>query len=357
MEYTPSPFFSGKRCFFAAANGYEGFRSYFNEFFRPDDYTHIFILKGGPGTGKSRLIRTVGALFEESGCHAEWIFCSSDPASLDGVVLMEGGRRVAILDGTAPHERDAVVPGAIDTLVNLGQGWDEDALIQHRPDILTLVGIKQSEYKKAYEYLHIADEYDRKIEADIKSTWKESDVYDCVNTLVSNKITSKNGSCKNRPIAAFCRYGYITLPTYEHMADTILYPIGAPACRTLFLDALEKEVKKRGIAHLRAPSPFTERHTDALLFTDDRIAVVSYPPADEAGAIPVELPLSMTHTSDAMCVYEEVHRELIQKAQRALSFAAEAHASLERIYTAAMNFENNDRLVQELIRRIKQLLY
>ncbi len=357
MEYTPNAFFSGKRCFFAAANGYEGFRSYFNEFFRPDDYTHTFVLKGGPGTGKSRLIHTIGAFFEDSGCHTEWIFCSSDPASLDGVILMDGGRRVAILDGTAPHERDAVIPGAIDTLVDLGQGWDEDALIQRRPDILTLTAIKRSEYKKAYEYLHIADEYDKKIEADIKNTWKSEDVFDCIRTRISEKSALKNGTFKNRPIAAFCRYGYIILPTYEHMADTVLYPVGAPVHRTRFLDALAKEVKERGISHLRAPSPFTERHTDALFLTDNRIAIVSYPPTNEAGAIAVELPLSKSQVSATMRVYEEVHQELIQKAQQALSYAAEAHASLERIYTPAMNFDNNEKLMQELIRRIKKLMY
>ncbi|MBQ7315081.1 MAG: hypothetical protein IJW83_03655 [Clostridia bacterium] len=358
MNFNDSSYFSDKRCFFAAANGYSGFRSYFHEFFRPDDYTRIFVLKGGPGTGKSRLLRSVGTVFEDSGCHVDWIFCSSDPASLDGVILMEGGRRVALLDGTAPHERDAVVPGAVDTLINLGDGWDEEALILRRPDILTLTKVKQAEYKKAYEYLHLCSDYDEKIKAEAVRSIGEAQLHACIETLLSGKKANENATPIRRPIGAFCRFGYITLPTYEHIAQTVLYPVGHAALRSVFVHELSREAAKRGIAHLRSPSPFTDDATDAVFFTDDHVAVVAYPPVDEAGAIPVELPSSRTPFPDsAVTVCEEVQRELLLKAERSLSCASEAHASLERIYTAAMNFENNDRLIDTLIHRIKGILY
>ena len=38
---------AGKYSFFAAANGYSGFRSYFDKIFNPKDYDAIYILKGG----------------------------------------------------------------------------------------------------------------------------------------------------------------------------------------------------------------------------------------------------------------------------------------------------------------------
>ena len=49
--------FTANDSFFAAANGFSGFRSYFPDVFKSSDYTRIFILKGGPGTGKSSLLR------------------------------------------------------------------------------------------------------------------------------------------------------------------------------------------------------------------------------------------------------------------------------------------------------------
>lgn len=59
-----------------------------------------YILKGGPGCGKSTLMRQIAEVF----CDREPVeryFCSSDPHSLDAVVLTKS--KVAIVDGTAPH--------------------------------------------------------------------------------------------------------------------------------------------------------------------------------------------------------------------------------------------------------------
>ena len=64
MHSAVPTYFTDKMCYFAAANGYTGFRSYFGEMFTSDRYDRIFVLKGGPGTGKSRLIRNVGTIFE-----------------------------------------------------------------------------------------------------------------------------------------------------------------------------------------------------------------------------------------------------------------------------------------------------
>ena len=45
-------------------------------------------------------------------------FCSGDPDSLDAVALPERG--LLVLDGTAPHVVDPKIPGARDSLINLG---------------------------------------------------------------------------------------------------------------------------------------------------------------------------------------------------------------------------------------------
>ena len=45
--------------FFAAANSFNGFVSYFDCIFDSKDFSKIYVLKGGPGTGKSSLMRSV----------------------------------------------------------------------------------------------------------------------------------------------------------------------------------------------------------------------------------------------------------------------------------------------------------
>ena len=66
----------------------------------PEQARAIYILKGGPGCGKSTLMRRVGAWAEEAGLKTEYILCSGDPDSLDGLILpgkaVAPGRRFCV---------------------------------------------------------------------------------------------------------------------------------------------------------------------------------------------------------------------------------------------------------------------
>ena len=129
---------NGIKKYFAAANGFYGFRSYFGTVFDRKEFDRVYILKGGPGTGKSTIMKRILAAFEENGFDCEIILCSSDPSSLDGVIIKTNETKVAILDGTAPHEEDTRYPGAIDEIINLGEAWNEKTLINHRDEIVNL---------------------------------------------------------------------------------------------------------------------------------------------------------------------------------------------------------------------------
>ena len=43
--------------YFPGANTPEGFYSYYSDILKPDETEHKIILKGGPGTGKSSLMK------------------------------------------------------------------------------------------------------------------------------------------------------------------------------------------------------------------------------------------------------------------------------------------------------------
>ena len=82
--------------YFAAANAYNGFKNYFNEVFNPDEFDKIFIIKGGPGTGKSTLMKNIMSTLNED-IKKEAILCSSDVKSLDGLILEFSNKKVAII--------------------------------------------------------------------------------------------------------------------------------------------------------------------------------------------------------------------------------------------------------------------
>ncbi len=120
--------------YFLGANAPGGFYSLSSELLRPEEARAIYILKGGPGCGKSTLMRRVGERMEEERLTPEYILCSGDPDSLDALVLPE--LRVALVDGTAPHVVEPRCPGAVERYVNLGACYDTAALAPCRDALL-----------------------------------------------------------------------------------------------------------------------------------------------------------------------------------------------------------------------------
>lgn len=90
-----------KVCYFLGANSPTGFYSLYDQLIDPAGAEDIFILKGGPGCGKSSLMRKVGRAMEDKGLVVEYIQCSGDPDSIDAILIP--ALKSAIVDGTAPH--------------------------------------------------------------------------------------------------------------------------------------------------------------------------------------------------------------------------------------------------------------
>ena len=84
--------------YFLGANAPGGFFSLYDQLLPPEQAQVIYILKGGPGCGKSTLMRRIGGWAGEAGLETECILCSGDPDSLDAVILP--GLGAAIVDGT-----------------------------------------------------------------------------------------------------------------------------------------------------------------------------------------------------------------------------------------------------------------
>lgn len=90
------------RRMFLGGNTSQGFFSYYDYILSQEEAAKIICIKGGPGVGKSTFMKKIGKEMLDRGYDVEYMHCSSDNNSLDGVVVPE--IKVALLDGTAPHE-------------------------------------------------------------------------------------------------------------------------------------------------------------------------------------------------------------------------------------------------------------
>lgn len=142
--------------YFLGANSPSGFYSLYPELIAPETARAIYILKGGPGCGKSTLMRRVAQRMEEAGLETEYILCSGDPESLDALLLPQLG--TALVDGTAPHVVEPKYPGVVERYVNMGQCYDTQGLAPLRGDIIACMSGYKGCYQRAYRCLGAAAE-------------------------------------------------------------------------------------------------------------------------------------------------------------------------------------------------------
>jgi len=131
-----------------------GFYSLFDELYDPYGGWRAFIIKGGPGTGKSRMMRNIAAKCEENGLIPEKIWCSADPQSLDALIF--DSVKVCVADGTPPHTLEPRFPGAVETIINLGEFWDAERLFADRDEIIRLTTENASMHRRCVRFLEAA---------------------------------------------------------------------------------------------------------------------------------------------------------------------------------------------------------
>lgn len=142
--------------YFLAANSAEGFESYFCDNYDYNDGWRAYIIKGGPGTGKSSFMKYVVVKALEKGLCVELCPCSSDPDSLDGVIIKE--IKTIILDGTAPHVVEPKYAGVCEEIINLGQFWNGELLRERANEIINVTTQNKKLHKTAAAYISAAGE-------------------------------------------------------------------------------------------------------------------------------------------------------------------------------------------------------
>jgi Cdc6-like AAA superfamily ATPase len=139
---------------FPGGNTSVGFYSFYDYILPQDEASRIFVVKGGPGTGKSTFMTRTAEDLLKMGYEIEYHHCSSDNNSLDGVVIK--GLNVAILDGTAPHVVDPVNPGAVDEVLNMGDCWNEEGFKRFRKNIIDINKEVGKTFRRAYRFIGAA---------------------------------------------------------------------------------------------------------------------------------------------------------------------------------------------------------
>lgn len=339
-----------KNAYFAAANGYTGFRSYFNNTFKPEKFARLFILKGGPGTGKSTLMRDAHKKFENQLKECELIYCSSDPSSLDGVIMESEKGRVGIIDGTAPHMTDPKYPGCIDEIINLGEFWNSITLSDSRSEIEKLSREKNEAYERAYSFLSLAGKCSLEIDA-------------VVSKAFSNKAaTVKNDQTKNcgKLIDSFGKDGIFELNTLPEQVEKIIGVVGIWGCEQIYLNDIISMYSSDDVNVY--PSAFSDSKIKAVYIKSENIAYVSNPNEQMKVAQTIDVTdLININTIKEHTPYLEklraTYEAVLWHSTDEFKKASRTHFLLEDIYKSAMDFSKLNEAKYMLYEKIDNILF
>lgn len=328
-----------EQAYFAASNSGRGFVSFFDEIFYDRQIVRRYVIKGGPGTGKSSFLRRVAKRAEMKGRDVRYYYCSSDTDSLDGVII---DSRVALLDGTAPHSCDTALVGACDEIINLGEFWDSSILVSNKDDIGEYTFCKKREYADAYSYLSAAE---KTAEACRSLTLRFTDKAKLIRA--AEKLCGDGGSGQGRliraQISAFGVKGDARLPTLRRTANQTRAIEDYYGAGALFMTELLRAAARRGCRAAVSYDAVLQTVPDEILFIDSGELFYLCKSAEDG-----ERTIKCTRFVDknalaeirsAFRVSAQTYHTLLSLASERLAAAGRYHARLERIYGSAMNFD------------------
>lgn len=339
---------------FPGANTPQGFHSFYHEGLA--DLQRIFILKGGPGVGKSTLMRKIAAELSNFGYSTELWQCSSDSSSLDGVICREAG--LAVIDGTAPHIVDPRFPGVCEEIVNLGEFWDEDALQSNGEAIMALFKSIAEEFSCGYQFLIQAAQSRNELQKSCECEYDAKLEQELLNELFaappplrffSSAITDKGIISYAESISSACKKRFLLQGNQNGIAAVLLAAVSAAA-------------QKKGLAVEEYYSPFDAQSLEMLVIPSLSAAVIDMTQPHirlraRVGDIKKDLSLPLPqHGFGHAQEYLNSFEQQLEKTAECFRRAKEQHDKLEAFYTQAMDFDGVNDKVRYLIDKIMQLL-
>lgn len=344
-----------QRRYFAAANSADGFLNYFPEVFGPHRCRRLFVIRGGPGTGKSSLMRHVGAAAEEKGRAVTYYHCSSDADSLDGVFLENDG--IGLIDGTSPHPWEPTFPGAFETSVDLGRFWRADLLADQRGRIEELVREKKQGYARAYRYLSAYGILRRTAdEALLPALDGEKLRRAAERTLTRYAARSTGVATETVGLCdSFGMGGRVRLDTYEAVGTWRVSVRDAFGMGHLFLKELLALCRRRGVSVRLSRDPLLPERIDALELTETGVTFSLLETEEDGQTVNMQRFLcarTLRETRGLRRESEDLGRRLLSLAAAELEQVRVHHFSLESIYGAAMDFNKKEAFEQAFLEEL-----
>ncbi|MBE6656408.1 MAG: hypothetical protein E7609_06050 [Ruminococcaceae bacterium] len=323
---------------FISANSKNGFFSLYDTVFKTKTFDRIYVILGGPGTGKSTFLRQISEKAKEDGISVEEILCSSDPSSLDGVILKTSEKRIGVLDGTAPHSRIITAPAFCEEIIDLGVFWDAERIAVHKNELQLLGEKKKHSYARAYTLLSAAG-----------ALWEERRLCyapyfdkEKARRQIRHKLgaSKQTGEVTYRFMRSFSGMGEFILHALTESAQNIVYVSGNCVAAEIYLSYFEEILKNSSMKRTVFLSPLDGKSVDGIYLEESATLLLKESLKGNGGRgrriVADRFFTACLETSKEQRMSFEGVKAM---ALSALSEAKKAHAAMEEFYIDSMDFE------------------
>ena len=331
--------------FFVGANSGEGFQNLFPELVNLEDTYDLMVLKGGPGVGKNTFMRELGRSMEQAGTAVEYLWCSGDPDSLDGVVLPE--IRCAVVDGTSPHVVEPRYPAAVDRYVDLGRFYDLTAAKAAVSEVREHTRAYKAAYVRSYHSLKAARQVELDAVTAVGNTFDRERADRRVSGIIARELRGKGnqaGKTTRRFLGSITHRGYIwrfdsvdaLCPKVYEFADS--WELAGPA-----LSQLHDTAVKNGWDTIACLAPEEPSRIEHLLIPALGLAFVTSRPGMDYGKKPyrrIRLDAMTEAEGKARLRFQTRMAALLrEEGVGALKEAKANHDKLEAVYNPYVDFD------------------
>lgn len=345
--------------FFLGGVSPTGFRTPFGDIVSDTDF-FTYIIKGGPGTGKSSLMKKLAEAFPDE--EKEIYHCSSDAASLDAVVFSR--LKVIFMDGTAPHTFDPVYPGATAKIINLGEYWDSGKLFSAKDKIIAVTDENAQYHSRCRRFVTAVSS----LNSDSFSIAMSSlnlEKLDGFASRLSKKLFPKKdpaakGHISYKQISALTQDGYSTLipDGYD------IYLLKDPYCAgsDYFLRNISDKLTDKGYDIIVSEFYMLQNSSfEHILIPKLNLAFITasdFNGLSDICGTPVNfgrfyVKSSIVSRKQRLSFNKRASAELKNEACSALKKAKEIHDEIESYYIDAVDFDEINRLSYKLISMLK----
>ena len=352
-----------KYSFFLGANTPEGFYSAFDSLTDDKMIDQVFIIKGGPGCGKSTFMKKLADKLILEGSDTEYIYCSSDTDSLDAMICPAA--KTVVCDGTAPHVTEPKYPAAFETYLNFADFWDASMVKKNLKEIVALnSGIKQS-YRRAYGFIRSASIVSDEMFSTVLPFCNIDKIKKRTKGIIAREIPHKNsfeGQMKKRFLSAVGKDNIFFLSdTISRNFERVYRISDTYGLSHFMLSPIAKAAFDSGYTAYVCSCPFKPGNKiDHVLIPALSLAFITtneyltYPDDSDRH---IRLDAYLDHdeylsSRDQLRQWKKIQQNLLLNAADAIKNSNSLHDELEKYYIPAMDFNKINRFAHDFYPKI-----